>query len=133
MDTPTPIEKLLITAGVVIVENGKILLVKRGLEKKTFPGAWTFPGGKMESGESLLDCATRECREEAGVVPFGLLPHSFHELTGENTRTISHLFTAQTKDEVKETDNVRWFSKNDLAKLEIAFGYAELIDSKFLK
>ena len=32
-------------------------------------GDWTFPKGKVENDESLLECARREVWEEAGVVP----------------------------------------------------------------
>ena len=28
---------------------------------------WQFPGGRLEQGESLLDCAERELSEEAGL------------------------------------------------------------------
>ena len=30
---------------------------------------WTFPKGKVETGESLLECARREVYEEAGIAP----------------------------------------------------------------
>ncbi len=29
---------------------------------------WEFPGGRVEKGESEIDAALRECREEAGIV-----------------------------------------------------------------
>lgn len=32
-------------------------------------GDWTFPKGKVEHGESVLECAMREVWEEAGVTP----------------------------------------------------------------
>ncbi|MBQ2600346.1 NUDIX domain-containing protein [bacterium] len=39
----------LITAGAIIIDNDKkILLVKRASDKKLFPNAWSFPGGKLE-------------------------------------------------------------------------------------
>ncbi len=28
---------------------------------------WEFPGGRVEEGESEIDAALRECREEAGI------------------------------------------------------------------
>lgn len=33
------------------------------------PGAWGLPGGKVNSGETLLDSIRRECREEMGSMP----------------------------------------------------------------
>ena len=33
------------------------------------PGSWGLPGGKIESGESMLDAVTRECQEELGMIP----------------------------------------------------------------
>ena len=33
------------------------------------PGAWGLPGGKIESGETLIDGIRRECCEELGTMP----------------------------------------------------------------
>lgn len=33
------------------------------------PGSWGLPGGRVESGETLLDAMHRECQEEMGQVP----------------------------------------------------------------
>ena len=33
------------------------------------PGAWGLPGGRAESGETLLAAITRECQEEMGHMP----------------------------------------------------------------
>ncbi len=47
---------------VVIVEDGRVLLVKRADFE-----VWGLPGGYVESGESLTECAVREAREETGL------------------------------------------------------------------
>ena len=51
--------------GVVDVEQGALLLVRRGHE----PGAgrWSVPGGRVEKGETLRQAAEREAREETGL------------------------------------------------------------------
>ena len=33
------------------------------------PNTWGLPGGKVESGETLVDSITRECTEELGTMP----------------------------------------------------------------
>ena len=33
------------------------------------PGSWGLPGGRVESGETLLEAMHRECTEELGLVP----------------------------------------------------------------
>jgi len=52
-------------AGVVIEEDGKILLVKRKFEP--YKGDWCLPAGFMEYDESPEQCAVRESKEELGV------------------------------------------------------------------
>lgn len=48
-------------AGIVINDNGEILLVK------TARGGWVFPGGQVEVGENVIDAVVREVMEETGV------------------------------------------------------------------
>merc|ERR1711992_163539 len=47
--------------------DGKILLSRRALHLRTFPGLWVPPGGHVEDGETLLDAGLRELKEEVGL------------------------------------------------------------------
>jgi len=51
----------------LIVRAQKILLVKRSTDRKFYPGTWSFPGGHVESGESLRSALVREIREELSI------------------------------------------------------------------
>ena len=50
-----------------ILKDGDLLLaVKRSLDDDLYPGAWEFPGGHLEEGETLKDGLKRELNEEIG-------------------------------------------------------------------
>ena len=51
--------------GAVIMECGKLVLVKRGAEPAL--GKWSFPGGAVELGETVRDAVIRETKEECGL------------------------------------------------------------------
>lgn len=53
--------------GIVLREDGAVLLIKRAPGSATDPGCWDLPGGKMGYGERLVDALVREAREEAGL------------------------------------------------------------------
>ncbi len=52
-------------SGVVLVENGKVLLVQRKFEPRV--GMWTLPAGFIEAGEDAPSCAVREMKEETNL------------------------------------------------------------------
>lgn len=58
-----PSPKLVV--GCLVIENGRILLLKRGNEPSM--GKWTFPGGYVEFAERAIDAAVRETEEEVGL------------------------------------------------------------------
>jgi ADP-ribose pyrophosphatase YjhB (NUDIX family) len=52
--------------GVIVVRNRRVLLGRR--LSRHGRDTWSFPGGKAHGAESALECATRELREETGLV-----------------------------------------------------------------
>jgi 8-oxo-dGTP diphosphatase len=55
----------IVGVGAVVVEAGRVLLVRRGREP--LKGHWTLPGGVLEVGESLAEGVAREVLEETGL------------------------------------------------------------------
>jgi len=51
------------SARAYIVQDDKVLLMY-----STFEDVYTFPGGGLESGETLEQCVIRECKEETGFI-----------------------------------------------------------------
>ena len=49
----------------VLIENGKILLIRRAAEP--FKGMWAVPGGRIEDDETAEECLIREMEEETGL------------------------------------------------------------------
>ena len=52
-------------AAVIIIHEGRILLVKRAVEPKK--GLWSLPAGFIEVDETVRECAVRELKEETNL------------------------------------------------------------------
>ncbi|MFD4460028.1 NUDIX domain-containing protein [Nocardia sp. NPDC058480] len=63
-DPSAPKATSLVPGGSVLVTDGsgRILMQRRGDS-----GNWSLPGGAMEIGETLEECAVRETKEETGL------------------------------------------------------------------
>lgn len=60
-DAPT-----LVVAGVLTDPRGRVLLARR-TAGRDLAGAWEFPGGKVEAGETPFQALDRELHEELGI------------------------------------------------------------------
>ncbi len=65
-------------AGCFCIVNEQVLLMQRN-PKKSYGLHWAIPTGKIEQGESPLECMTRELKEELGIE----VPQATLELVGE--------------------------------------------------
>lgn len=108
----------ILVSGPVIVENGKVLLVKHG--ETPF---WKFAGGRVEEAdESLKATASREVREELGIdAEFADRPPFFvytqKQTDGGTAEVILAHFLAMPRGIVVPGDDVREWRWLEIASL----------------
>lgn len=113
-----------IIAGVILKKDKKFLLVKEVLEDgKEY---WIVPGGKVEFGESLVNAAKREIKEETNLRPKKLKLLNFKEAihTKNNYHTIIFFFLGEEiVGKLKPSDpailDAQFFSKDEIKKLRL--------------
>ena len=119
----------LVGVGAVVVERGRVLLVRRGREP--LKGHWSLPGGLLEVGESLAAGVIREVSEETSltVVPVELI-ELIDRIHREGDRVRYHYVIADYLCRVvsgqlkaaSDADAVRWVERaewNSLSNLEL--------------
>ncbi|MFJ5261868.1 NUDIX hydrolase [Streptomyces sp. NPDC088387] len=67
MDMEIPGDRRL-AASVVMDGRGRVLLVRRSENERFLPRVWGVPCGKLDAGESPVDGALRELKEETGLL-----------------------------------------------------------------
>ena len=56
-----------VVVGVVQNPEGKILLLRKSMDDKVYPGKWSFCAGHVQEFEAGEDCVLREILEETGL------------------------------------------------------------------
>jgi isopentenyldiphosphate isomerase len=94
----------------LFTSDKKILLQKRALTKKVFPGLWDISvAGHIGAGEEILDSAKREVFEEIGLqldekdfIKIGTRIHQVSHENGIQDNEHHHVFIAELKVPVEE-------------------------------
>jgi mutator protein MutT len=114
-------------SGVIIRSNNKVLLCKRKNYMK-YPGEWSVPGGSIESGETPIDAAARELKEETSIdvtsplTLCGMIKRYTRD--GLNLKGLMYVFEMSVDEEVQpdlensisggEHSECGYFSRNEL-------------------
>ena len=134
-------EAPLVGVGAVIIENSRVLLVKRA--HPPIQGQWSIPGGVLEVGELVREAAIREAREETGLIvePGELLGVFDRVLRAGDSRVQYHYVLIDflcrvAGGELKaggDAAEVRWFTREELPALRLAEDTQEVIQMGFEK
>lgn len=90
----------------ILKDDHEFLIVKRNENDELYPGAWEFPGGHLENGETIKDSLKRELFEEIGFnEEFDpIITHYYDEIKNKNGNLIYNL----------EIDFIINVNKNDI-------------------
>ena len=115
------------SGAIIINQDGKIFLAKRGPEARNESGKWDFPGGSVEFGERLEDAITREIKEEHAfeIEALELLEICNHIIEEESQHWVSPTFICKVKQgepricEPGKCDEIGWFTLEEIEKFEL--------------
>ena len=129
----TPDRPQLAVSG-AIFRDGKILLVRRS--RSPGKGFYSFPGGRVEFGESLQSALHREVDEETGLRIEILGLAGWREVLPGNTGGGHYLimsfaarWTAREPVLNDEHDDFKWLAPDALGDLKVTAGLMEVIEA----
>lgn len=59
--------RFVVAVAVVVVQEGRVLALRRAAHRDAGAGLWEVVSGRVESGEEIVEAALREVREETGL------------------------------------------------------------------
>ncbi len=109
----------------LLQKDGKILLCQRKKGSR-YGLKWEFPGGKLEEGESTLDCLRRELREELAVEIQdidGIETHQAQYSDGGSFE-VSYCFVSRFSGTPRNSafEEIRWVTLTELRVMDVLEG-----------
>ena len=106
-----------VAVGAIVFRGEQVLLVRR--RRAPSAGLWSFPGGRVRSGELLRAACRRELREETGLsLRLGRAVGVFERVSdGYHYLIVDFLAEAPAGARVRagsDASRARWFSASDL-------------------
>lgn len=132
-------ERPIVAVGAVILDRGRVLLVKRGREP--LKGEWSLPGGAVEVGESLEAALVREVLEETCLhVDVGPVVEVLDRIRRDGDGRVEyHYVIVDYVCRVRggeaacgsDADAVEWVGRGDVARYAVTPAAAAVIEKAF--
>jgi len=129
-------DRPVVGVGAVVMKDGKVLLVKRGIDPNK--GLWAIPGGSLKLGETLQEGAEREIMEETGITIKAKDPvysFDFFERDGDGRLRFHYVIVDMIADyvggEAQGADDAleaRWVSQGELKEMDVSRNTLKIID-----
>ena len=122
----------------IIAKRGEILILKRSKNNFFLSEEWDSPGGTLKDGESPIDGAIRETKEETGLDINNLVLFSVHSIVDEDKdkQFITLIFLAECTGNPKkiilnkkEHDDFRWINLNQTKNFKTVFWLSECLST----
>ena len=129
-------DRPIVGVGAVVMKDGKVLLVKRGIDPNK--GMWAIPGGSLKLGETLQEGAEREIKEETAITIKAKEPvysFDFFERDGDGRVRFHYVIVDMIADYVggeahggDDALEARWVSQGELKDMEVSKNTLKIID-----
>ncbi len=134
-DERTNPQRPFLAVSAAIFRNGKVLVVRRA--RKPALNLYTLPGGAVEAGETLVEAAIREVREETSlsIEPVALAGHREVIARDDKGKVERHFvilcfasrWLAGEPVLSDELDDSRWVDPSELGNYRTTDGLAEIV------
>lgn len=119
--------------GVAVITDSKgQILIDRRKQEGLLGGLWEFPGGKIEPGESVEECVSREIKEELGIeIEVGdrliTIEHAYtHFKVTLNVFNCKHL---SGEPQPIECDEVKWVTLDEIDEYPFPKANSQIIEA----
>ena len=128
-------ERPVVGVGAIVIKDGRVLLVKRGIQPSK--GLWAIPGGSLKLGETLQQGAEREIKEETGVtIKAGdpVYSFDFFDYDGNNRLRYHYVVVDMMGEYISgepqgadDAQEARWISPEELAGLDVSVNTVRIL------
>ncbi|WP_375449705.1 NUDIX domain-containing protein [uncultured Devosia sp.] len=119
-------------ASVALVREQQVLLIKRAYAP--YQHLWTLPGGRIEAGETITECAAREIKEELGLTVYGLRPVLEQWLGQDKTFRLAVFATEGFDGAIVPSDEIAdhgWLDRSQILGLRTTAGLGDVLEAAF--